>query len=252
MQRVKDFFEQGTVVPFMLGASALIGLAAIVGVAVLPNMASPQAEMYITPDRKTVLLNEPFAIEVRVRSVVPVNVFAGELVFDSEVLQVTSIDYNVSVADLWAERPWFSDGDGTLNFVGGSLQEGGFMGEEGLITVHFRPVREGSGRLALRDAHILRHDGLGSEVALGTPIENVVIVSGPEATEGDLIARVDKGSEFTVLTSPPSTDLNGDGRQTIADVSIFMLNIAGNDPRYDFNQDGRVNTTDLNLLLSTE
>ena len=53
-----------------------------------------------------------------------------------------------------------------------------------------------------------------------------------------------------IVKERPSTDLNGDGRQSISDISIFMINMAGDDPRYDFNLDGAVNTKDLSILLN--
>lgn len=54
---------------------------------------------------------------------------------------------------------------------------------------------------------------------------------------------------YEVLEKAPSTDLNNDGKQTIADISIFMLNIVGNNARYDFNLDGSVDLRDLTILL---
>lgn len=256
MRRIKDFFEKGTALPILLGAGAFLGLATIVGLAVLPNLGSPLAEMRISPEQKVVKLGDEFTVEITVSSVVPVNVFAGELVFDNTVIEVAEIDYNVSVADLWAERPWFSNGAGTLNFAGGSLAQGGFIGTESLLSVRFRTLKEGSVSLALRDARILKHDGLGTEVALGTPIDAVVTVDDLSTDDtidkGNLVREVDRGSDVVVVTEAPSTDLNNDGKQTIADVSIFMLNIAGNNERYDFNVDGKVNTKDLNILLGAQ
>jgi hypothetical protein len=59
-----------------------------------------------------------------------------------------------------------------------------------------------------------------------------------------------QASVVAISEEPPSTDINGDGKQTIADMSIFMLHIMGSDLRYDFNQDGKVNTSDLSILMS--
>jgi hypothetical protein len=50
------------------------------------------------------------------------------------------------------------------------------------------------------------------------------------------------------MKNPPSTDLNGDGDQSFSDISVFLLNFAGNNPRFDFNQDGEVDGTDLKIL----
>ena len=55
-----------------------------------------------------------------------------------------------------------------------------------------------------------------------------------------------------VAREAPSTDLNNDGRQTITDVSIFMLNMFGNNLRFDFNVDGVINATDMSIIMSAK
>jgi hypothetical protein len=54
------------------------------------------------------------------------------------------------------------------------------------------------------------------------------------------------GKEYAV------TDLNEDGKQTISDVSIFMINMVGDDPRFDFNRDGDVDAKDLSIMMSAQ
>ena len=59
---------------------------------------------------------------------------------------------------------------------------------------------------------------------------------------------------------PPAHDMchtlrsiiNGDGKVTMADASILMLNLLSEDPRYDFNLDGEVDTNDLEILIRTK
>ncbi len=183
---------------------------------------------------------------------VPVNVFAGEIQFDPKVIQVTSIDYNTSIADLWAEVPWYENGDGTLRFAGGTTQPGGFSSTGGLITATFRTIGTGVTALKLHDAVILAHDGLGSEVALGKPLDAVFEI-GEEKLAAQAVAKpASQASVVAISAEPPSTDLNGDGKQTIADMSIFMLHIMGTDLRYDFNQDGKVNSADLSIIMSAQ
>ena len=53
-------------------------------------------------------------------------------------------------------------------------------------------------------------------------------------------------------TKEQSPDLNDDGAQTIADVSIFMRHLATQNFRSDFNNDGVVNLVDASILQSTE
>jgi hypothetical protein len=251
VRRIKDFFERGTALPVVIGASAFFGFLTVVGLAVFPQVLSQVAEMRITPSQKAVLVGDEFSVDIVVFSAQPVNVFAGELIFDNTTIEVASIDYNTSIADLWAERPWFSNGDGTLNFAGGTTKPGGFFGTDSLLTVRFRTLKEGSGFLALRNVHILQHDGLGTEAEVATPIDHIITVENPRLIQENLVREVSRGTTFAVVSALPSTDLNGDGKQSIADISIFMMNIGSSDPRFDFNGDGKVNLVDLNILLGT-
>ena len=71
-------------------------------------------------------------------------------------------------------------------------------------------------------------------------------------TDANLIQAVRMGSTYNVVQSLPSTDLNGDGRQTIADTSTLLLHLGSSDMRYDLNGDGAVNFTDFNIILTAQ
>lgn len=250
MQSVKDFMRQGNVVPASLIASAFIAFLTVMSLLIIPLSPTPSTSMRLEPLNKTVTEGEIFTVDVIVDSSIPVNVFAGDLYFDTQTLSVESIAYNTSIADLWAEEPWYSNGDGTLNFAGGTTRKGGFTGTDKLISVTFKATGVGNGRLSIDDATILQHDGLGTDAPLSTPIDAIFTIA-PEATTTDqnLIVQTSLGTSYNVVATPPSIDLNGDGKQSIADTSIFLLKLTSNDPRYDFNLDGEINLKDLNILL---
>ena len=233
----------------LLVAGGIVAFIGAFSVFVTTLTTEVPAQMQISPQIETATVGEMITVDVVVESTVPVNVFGGELQFDSSVLKVSSIDYNTSIADLWAELPWFENGEGTLNFGGGTTQPGGFTGTGELITVTFETLSIGNGNLTINKPRILRHDGAGTDVDLKEVIEAVVQVAEEEPKENLITAEIVENS-VTITPKEASTDLNGDDKQTIADVSIFMLNMAGNDSRYDFNGDGRVNTKDLAILLS--
>jgi hypothetical protein len=205
--------------------------------------------MRIEPQERVVTVDDRFQVEVIVESSVPVNVFAGELHFSKDLLVVDSIDYNTSIADLWAELPWFSNGDGTLNFAGGSTRNGGFTGKGSLIKVTFKTLGEGDGVISVYNPRILLHDGLGTDAEVTRPIDAIFTIENPDV---NLLAQSPAGSSYKVRREVPSTDLNGDGKQTISDLSIFMLKITRNESRYDFNLDGKVDLKDLNILLGAK
>lgn len=231
----------------MLASMAILGVASIFGILMVPVMSTPPVEMYIEPAEKTVSVGDTFTIDVMVRSDKLVNVFAGELRFDEDVLSVTKIDYNTSIADLWAEKPWYENGEGTLNFAGGTTK-GGFTGDSSLITVTLRADSEGKGMLDLHNPRILRHDGAGTDVALPEPIDVIFTVTEETLASENMVRQKNVSTPIDVIQKPPTTDLNGDGRQSIIDISIFILHIGNDNPRYDFNLDGKVNTRDLSII----
>ena len=249
MKRVKDFFERGTILPLALSASAIVGFFTVLGLLIIPTITEPAASMRIEPRSGVANVGDTFTVEVVVHSSIPVNVFGGEVLFDKDILHVESIDYNTSIADLWAELPWYSNGDGTLNFGGGTTRRGGFFGTDTLLTITFKTLQEGSGTLTVRDARVIKYDGLGNDAPLEEPVDAIFTVKNPGGAE-NILGKSDAGSSYHVVSDLPSTDLNNDGKQSITDVSIFMLKMAGNNTRYDFNGDGDVNTKDLSILLN--
>lgn len=244
--------QTGNALPVSLFATAIIGFFTVMSLVILPFQTDVVADMRLSPNIKTLTLGETFVVDVVVESKVPVNVFAGDLSFDTSTLQVESIDYNTSIADLWAEEPWYSNGDGTLTFAGGTTQSGGFTGTDTLIKITFRTLSEGSGSLVINNAQILQHDGLGTEAALAAPIDAIFTIEEEAPTHTNLVQKSALPSTYAVVETLPTTDLNGDGRQSIADTSIFLMNMRSNDSRFDFNLDGSVNLKDFNILLGTQ
>lgn len=241
--------SRGYIVPGLQVAGIIIAALSLVGFVVAP-MVSIQADMRIQPPSGQVLLGETFTVDIVVESQIPVNVFKGEVKFDPARLQVDSINYNTSIADLWAEVPWYENGEGTVNFAGGTTQKGGFSGAGSLIQITFRTIGTGDTSLYLEGARILEHNGLGTDLALEKPIDAIFAVEESVIASKTVANPPKTITELFVGTTPPSTDLNGDGKQSIADVSIFIRNMFGDDDRFDFNQDGKVDTKDLSILMS--
>jgi hypothetical protein len=249
MRRIRFFFEKGTVGGIALAASALVGLIAAASLLAVPIVTKPVASMLLEPREGVVAVGGTFEVQIVVASTIPVNVFSGTLTFDPLVLAIEKIDYNISIADLWAKKPWYSNGDGTLTFIGGTTRPGGFIGREQLITVTFKSTATGTGLLALYDSRILQHDGLGTDALLEQPIDALFTVEDTTKITSALDTKDGSQADYRVVDELPSTDLNHDGKQGIGDVSIFILNVGSGDPRFDFNQDGSVDTKDLSIIM---
>lgn len=232
----------------LLIASVVAGILGVSGIMMLPTTVGPTTDMRLEPLSGTKVVGESFVVQVLVTSDVPVNVFKGSLLFDPQILQIEKIDYNTSIANLWAELPWYSNGDGTMNFIGGTTKPGGFTGEGSLITITFRTLAVGNATVAMNEVRILKHDGLGSEADVRAPIDAIFAVESSKLADETVVSKSALGPQISVVSAPPSTDLNGDGKQTIIDTSIFMADLATQNMKSDFNQDGVVNLVDLSIL----
>jgi hypothetical protein len=232
----------------VLMASIIAGILGISGFLMTPLVVEKLISVSIEPELGTVIVGEPFTIHVVVDSPTPVNVFKGLVRFDASKLEVRTIDYNTSIANLWAEEPWFSNGDGTIAFTGGTTVPGGFIGEGALLSVTFMSKEPGEASINIEDVQILAHDGLGTVVPLSVPIDAIFAISTQQLEAETRLATDVVGPIVTVVSAPPDTDLNDDGKQSLADTSIFMTDLVTQNPRSDFNQDGSVSIKDLSIL----
>lgn len=231
-----------------LVASIIAGVMGISTFLMTPLATENPTNIKLEPERGVVVKGDIFTISLIVNSRQPVNAFQGLLTFNPEIVSVERIDYNTSIANLWAEEPWYSNGDGTISFIGGTTNSGGFVGEGTLLEVTFITRELGEAAIALSEATILKHDGLGTEVPLTGPIDSLFTVTNQSEQATILLNTSLPGPRISVLPQLPNIDLNNDGRQTIADVSIFMSHLVTQDSRSDFNQDGLIDLKDLSIL----
>lgn len=243
--------SKGNTTIIWLAVIGIASLLAYLGLEASVLDSQPQVDMRIEPQQQIVTVGEIIEVRIIVESNIAVNVFFGNLSFNPDVLTVAKIDYNTSIADLWAQRPWYDNGNGTMNFAGGTTQPGGFVGTGELIKITFKTLQTGSGEIKIEDARILQHDGLGTDADLAPSIDSIVTVNDvPETRE--VLYTSGPRTAFLVTEDPPSTDLNADGRQSVADLSIFMSHLAAKNMRSDFNKDGKVNLADLSILMQAE
>lgn len=208
------------------------------------------ADMRIEPGSGSTIVGEKIIVDIVVESNRPVNVFKGLVSFDPYRLKVVSIDYNTSIADLWAELPWYSNGDGTLNFVGGTTESGGFIGEGSLIKVTFETLTSGETSIGLGDVRIMKYDGIGNDDTVTAPIESVFLIEPEKLRKETVLEKNMTEKKLKVLPEIPQTDLNNDGKKSIIDTSIFMADFATQNLRSDFNGDKKVNTADLSIFMN--
>ena len=210
------------------------------------------ADMRIEPGSGSTVIGEKIIVDIIVEANQPVNVFKGLVNFDPLRLKVSSIDYNTSIADLWAELPWYSNGEGTLNFIGGTTKRGGYTGEGSLVKVTFETLDTGATEVKLNDVRILKHDGLGSDEVITAPIDAVFEIEPQKLQAETVLEKNTETQALEILPKPINTDLNNDGKKNMVDTSIFMTDFATQNLRSDFNHDGKVTTADLSIIINAK
>jgi hypothetical protein len=230
---------------YLLSVRALIiGLLALAGTfmaTVVLNDETP-ATMRLSPTSATVELGSTTTVTVVVRSLTPVNAFTGEVVFDTTQFSVERIDYNTSIANLWVEEPWYNRAENSIYFAGGTTQPGGFVGAGELLRITLRATQPGDTELSIRNARIMAHDGLGSDVPLAKPLDALFSAD----TTGFAVPLPTETEKFvTVVPLLPPLDVNGDGVLGFQDISTLLVHFGSADPAYDFTGDGTVTWADI-------
>lgn len=232
-----------------LAASIIFAFISITSYILAPATVLETA-MMIDPPVASTGVGDTFTVNVIVNATTPVNAFAGEVQFDPTTLEVTRIDYNNSIADLWAKLPWYQNGEGTINFAGGTTVAGGFIGKGSLITITFATKKAGITTVLISGAQILKHDGFGSDATIAQSVDNIfTVIEKPALIPETTI--MNPTSQVMVGINTNALDLNQDGNQSLADISIFMQHLVTKNKLSDFNQDGSVSLADLSILMES-
>ena len=255
MKHLSDYptrVHSGYIPALTLAAGAIIGLLTMTGLYLSSTKTTPTSTaIWIESDQTAIVVGNDFTVTLVVTANQVVNAFTGILHFDESKLAVEKIDYNTSIADLWAKEPWYNKGEGTISFAGGSTKPGGFSGEGTLLTITFTAQQTGQAIVSLDNAQVLAHDGRGTAIPLPSDIEALFTISNTASTTA-IVTENNMTIDVAVMSSLPSPDLNGSGTTTLVDVSIFMLYLAEGNTQGDFNLDNKVNLTDLSILLDAQ
>jgi hypothetical protein len=200
------------------------------------------AAMYITPVTATIAQGDTQQFNIMVKSKVPANAFTGEIIFDTDKLQVLEISYNTDVADLWVEEPWYNRTDNSIYFAGGTTDPNGFVGTQALITVTVQAVTSGEATFSLQDPRILAHDGFGNDIPLVTPVDALFMI---DTTPYIIVLETPIDNYITIVDNLPALDINKDNTLNFQDIGVLLLSIGSNNPQHDFTGDGQVTWADI-------
>lgn len=131
-------------------------------ISAVPFLASA-AEMSFSPASGTFDVGKEFSVKVLVSpGVDSVNAADGQILYDKDILSVSSVTKDGSAFSLWTADPAFSNSAGTVDFSGGTPTA--FSKSGTVITIKFRGKAVGSGKVSFAKGSVLAADGKGTNV----------------------------------------------------------------------------------------
>lgn len=221
--------------PMVAILAAMLGLGAVT--------TSQESSIRLESSNATVKDGGPFSVSVYVSAHVPVNAVDIEVTIPPNV-EVMGIDRGESVLTLWTEDPKVTGNTVTLR--GGTFRKG-FIGEHLIATINAEARDSGLAEFRVTDAMLLAGDGEGSTVSFDENTAGArLYVANADGTFSDEFAVGIDGAVATIVI----TDIDGDGRVSLGDVSRFMVAWSSRTVLYDFNNDQRMNFKDFSIILS--
>lgn len=132
----------------------------------IPASFAEAAGVAVSPSSGSYAVGQSFTVTIQADpQTKSVNAVEAKLSFDNTKLSVVSLSKTGSVFSLWTTEPAFSNTAGTIDFGGGSPSP--FTAKSSLITVTFKVLAEGAGKISVASASVLAADGLGTDVYTG-------------------------------------------------------------------------------------
>lgn len=227
--------RRGTV-RFMFPAT--ITFMAMLGAAAITSTGASYIKLVSSTD--AILAEDVFSIDVFAYAHVPVNAVDITLQFDPSSVKVTGVDTGESVITLWTSEPTISNSSVTLQ--GGTYRKG-FIGEHKIATINLKAKKIGQSKLTASKVILLAGDGSGTPVAVSEASESKVSLYIYDSS-------TDKESIKVGVNIDLVTDIDGDGKVTLKDISAFMSAWYDKKDLYDFNGDGRMSFSDFSIILA--
>jgi hypothetical protein len=213
----------GSSTVLVLGLTAIAFVSIFVGTKLFSDKATVAL---IAEGSRYIQKNERFVVIVAVETPQSANTFAATIRFPADLLEVTNITKEDSLIDIWVQEPVWSNEKGLIDMSGGTIK--GFQGGGKVARIEFNPKATGEAVIDFDDASVLAHDGRGTEI-LGKQRDITYLIRNKDL---------------------PSPDVNDDNTVTIGDFSALLSHLGGNDAKYDLNKDGKVDISDLSIILA--
>lgn len=143
------------------------------------------ATLYLIPEAQVFNVGQNFIVDLRVDTEdVDINAVKATVRFSTDVLELISVDREVSAFSFWVEDPTILNDEGTLEFIGGTSK--GISGNAlEILRMKFKAKEVGSAVLSVTDATVTASDGKGTNVLLTTQGANIAV--GPNVIVPELM-----------------------------------------------------------------
>lgn len=245
MIRIKEFIrtfienlkpKKGGTVRFMF--PVILGFAIILGA---NTISSQSSYIRLEADKSTIKAGERFALDVYAYAHVAVNAVDISLSFNPNNVDVIGVDKGQSVLTIWTEEPKV-DGDKVI-LRGGTFRRG-FIGEHKIATINLVAKSTGQASFSTGDVMLLAGDGQGTPVSVSETSDSKLSLYVYDENEDP--EDIGVAVEVNLLT-----DLDGDGKVSLRDISAFMSAWASKSENFDFNRDGRMTFSDFSIILAS-
>jgi hypothetical protein len=218
--------------------SAAFGITILLAATVITS--TDASYIRLEPSKTTIENGEFFSLDVYAFAHVPVNAVDITLRFDENTVEVLGVNKGQSVLTIWTQEPVIEADKVVLR--GGTFRRG-FLNEHKIATINLRARNTGQSTVSAAEVMLLAGDGKGSSVSVAESLNsNVSLYIYDENTDSDSI-----GVDIRVNIV---TDIDGDGKVTLKDVSVFMSAWTKKTKIFDFNGDGRMTFRDFSIILA--
>ena len=231
-----SFKKRSSTVRYMF--PALATFAAILGASVIAS--DNGSFIRLEASDRTIEAGDRFTLNVYANAHVPVNAVDITLAFDKNAVKIIEVDRGQSVLTIWTKDPVIKTNQVVLS--GGTFRKG-FLGEHLIASIDLEALNTGQGSFSASNVMFLAGDGSGSAVKLtkttGSKVSFFVYDENTDPSEIALSVQV-----------KVVTDINGDGKVTLSDISAFMGAWNSKSEFYDFNNDGKMTFKDFSIILA--
>lgn len=216
-------------------------LLALVGFGLMAAVLSSGggSSLLLEVDSQTVVEGEQFYIDILVDATEPINAVDVQLAYPQHSLEIESLRQGESVLTIWTEPPYVENG---VIYISGGTFRRGFSGTHRILSVSARATQTGVIRITPQEVLFLAGDGTGDSVSVSGESNDSLRLYSVATQDAAAALRDGEGGRMA--------DLDGDGRVTLQDISIFMTAWHNGSPIYDFTGDGRMTFRDFSILLA--